>query len=625
MVRFGSLQPEYFLFGSAIRMTIRRLPESLISRIAAGEVIERPGAAVKELVENSIDAGARRIDATVTGGGRTGVVIVDDGIGMTPEELQLAVERHATSKLASDDLLDIETLGFRGEALPSIGSVSRLTLTSRTRDGDSAWSLRVEGGEVGEVQPAAHPSGTRIEVRDLFYATPARLKFLKTERTEFGHAVDAVKRLALAHPEIAFTVSDGSREVLRVAAHQADLFTGRLDRLGEIVGRDFVSNAVPIQAEREGIKLSGYAGLPTLNRGNARLQFLFVNGRPVRDKLFGGAVRAAYQDLLARDRHPIVALFLEISARDLDVNVHPTKAEVRFRDAGLVRGLIVSALKHGLAESGHRASSTVGQAMLGAARSESPLVPRQTFAASYSRYGGRPATGFAESADTFQRPLDDANGDTFVPSAPSGGTTTPDAVDSSADYPLGAARGQVHATYILSQTESGIVIVDQHAAHERLVYERIKKDLSDAGVARQMLLLPEVVELLEDDVALLGSRADEISELGLTLEPFGADAVVVRETPAVLGEVNAESLVKDLIDGLRDLDDTLALRERLADVCSTMACHGSVRAGRHLTVEEMNALLREMEVTPHSGQCNHGRPTYIELKLADIERLFGRR
>ena len=606
-------------------MTIRRLSESLISRIAAGEVIERPGAAVKELVENAIDSGARRVDVTVTGGGRSGIVIVDDGIGMTPDELRLAVERHATSKLATDDLLDISTLGFRGEALPSIGAVSRLTLTSRPREAESAWSLRVEGGEVRDVEPAAHPPGTRIEVRDLFYATPARLKFLKTERTEFSHAVDSVKRLALAHPEIAFSVGDGSRETFRAAAHQADLFAARLDRLGEIVGRDFVGNAVPIQAERDGVQLSGYAGLPTLNRGNARLQFLFVNGRPVRDKLFGGAVRAAYQDFLARDRHPIVALFLELSARDVDVNVHPTKAEVRFRDSGLVRGLIVSALKHGLAEAGHRASTTVGQAALGAARSEPGAMPGYSFNAPYRQHGDRPSAGFAEAAGTFQRPLDASEAGTFVPSAPSTTAGVTHSAGVTEEYPLGAARGQVHATYILSQTEDGIVIVDQHAAHERLVYERIKMELSAAGVARQMLLLPEVVELPEDDVALLGSRADEISELGLAVEPFGADAVVVRETPAVLGEVNAASLVKDLIDGLRELDDTLALRERLADVCSTMACHGSVRAGRQLTVEEMNALLREMEVTPHSGQCNHGRPTYIELKLSDIERLFGRR
>ena len=606
-------------------MTIRRLPESLVSRIAAGEVIERPGAAIKELVENAIDAHARRIDVTVTDGGRTGIVVVDDGIGMTPEELRLAVERHATSKLASDDLLDIATLGFRGEALPSIGAVSRLSLTSRTGDAAAAWTLSVEGGTVGDMAPAGHPPGTRIEVRDLFYATPARLKFLKTERTEFGHAVDAVKRLALAHPGIAFSVGDGSREVVRAAARQEDLFAARLDRLGEIVGRDFVENAVPIQAERDGVTLSGYAGLPTFNRGNARMQFLFVNGRPVRDKLFGGAVRAAYQDLLARDRHPVVALFLELPARDVDVNVHPAKAEVRFRDSGLIRGLIVSALRHGLAEAGHRASTTVGQAALGAARTGSGAPQDRPFTAPYPRHGPRHGTGFAEAAGAFQRPLETGAGTAFAPSAPPGAGEVAGDDGSSHAYPLGTARGQVHATYILSQTEDGIVIVDQHAAHERLVYERIKKELSHAGVARQMLLLPEVVELPEDDVARLRSRADEISELGLSVEPFGFDAVVVRETPAVLGEVNAASLVKDLVDGLRDLGDALALRERLADVCSTMACHGSVRAGRQLSAEEMNALLREMEVTPHSGQCNHGRPTYIELKLSDIERLFGRR
>lgn len=605
-------------------MIIQRLPESLINRIAAGEVIERPAAAVKELIENSIDADAYRIDAMVTGGGKTSIVVVDDGMGMDPEDLQLSVERHATSKLALEDLLEIETLGFRGEALPSIGSVGRLTLTSRARKADSAWSLRVDAGHVGAIQPAAHSHGTRVEVHDLFYATPARLKFLKTERTEFGHVVDAIKRLALAHPEIAFTLSDGSREVLRLASHKVDLFSGRLNRLGEIVGLDFINNAVPIQAERDAVSLSGYASLPTLNRGNARLQFLFVNGRPVRDKLFSGAIRAAYNDFLARDRHPILALFLDIPAGDLDVNVHPTKSEVRFRDSVSVRGLIVSALKNGLAESGHRASSTVGQAMLDVARRKPFPSSDSSSLASYSQYGGQPAARFSEPFGAFQQPLDAARKDAFLPSSPPSGVMEPDRNEALDRYPLGAARGQVHATYILSQTENGIVIVDQHAAHERLVYERIKKDLSDAGVARQILLLPEVVELPEDDVVLLGARADEISELGLTLEPFGADAVVVRETPAVLGEVNAASLVKDLIDGLRSLDDTLTLRDRLADVCSTMACHGSVRAGRRLTTDEMNALLREMEMTPHSGQCNHGRPTYIELRLSDIERLFGR-
>ena len=607
-------------------MTIRRLPDSLVSRIAAGEVIERPGAAVKELVENAIDARARRIDVTVTGGGRAGITVVDDGVGMTPEELRLAVERHATSKLASDDLLDIATLGFRGEALPSIGAVSRLSLTSRPRGAESAWTMNVEGGAIGRVEPAAHPPGTRIEARDLFYATPARLKFLKTERTEFGHAAEALKRLALAHPGIAFSVGDGSREVVRAAARQEDVFAARLGRLGEIVGRDFVENAVPVRAERDGAALSGYAGLPTLNRGNALMNFLFVNGRPVRDKLFGGAVRAAYQDFLARDRHPVVALFLELSARDVDVNVHPTKAEVRFRDSGLIRGLIVSALKHALAEAGHRASTTVGQAALGAARTPRFGTPRDgPFMAPGAHRAPRRGTGFEQSAAAFQGPLEAGAGAAFAPSAPPDAAEPAEEDGLRRDYPLGAARGQVHATYILSQTGDGIVIVDQHAAHERLVYERIKKELSNAGVARQMLLLPEVVELPDDDVALLGSRAGEISELGLSVEPFGSDAVVVRETPAVLGEVDAASLVRDLVDGLRDLDDTLALRERLADVCSAMACHGSVRAGRRLSVEEMNALLREMETTPHSGQCNHGRPTYVELKLSDIERLFGRR
>ena len=603
-------------------MTIRRLPDSLVNRIAAGEVVERPAAAVKELVENALDAGARRIDVVLRDGGRTLIAVTDDGAGMDADALPLAVERHATSKLPDDDLARIVTLGFRGEALPSIGAVSRLTLTTRPRGADTAWRLSVEGGVVGAVAPAAHPPGTRVEVRDLFFATPARLKFLKTPRTETEHAVDAVQRLAMAHPGVAFTLVADDATKLKVQAAQGDLLDGRLDRLTAVLGRDFADNALPVEAVRDTLRLAGFAGVPTLNRGQARHQYLFVNGRPVRDRLLHGAVRGAYQDFLARDRHPVVALFLDVDPAEVDVNVHPAKTEVRFRDAGHVRGLIVGALKTALAAAGHRASTTVTAAALGAFRGHGG-----------GAYAAHPGTtvprGLAETAARyFAPPGVDAGalpGLGAPPAAASTAAAAPDAPTALADYPLGAARAQVHGTYIVAQTDDGIVIVDQHAAHERLVYERMKAALANGGVARQGLLLPEVVELDEAAAARLADRAHELAELGLVVEPFGQGAVVVREVPALLGNPDAAALVRDLADDLAEFDAALTLKERLESVCGTMACHGSVRAGRTLNAEEMNALLRQMETTPHAGQCNHGRPTYVELKLADIERLFGRR
>ncbi len=608
-------------------MTIRRLPEGLVNRIAAGEVVERPASAVKELVENAIDAGASVIDVSVVEGGRALITVSDNGQGMTPQELEIAVERHATSKLPDDDLINIATLGFRGEALPSIGSVSRMLITSRTPDADQAWVIKLDGGALTPAMPAALAPGTRIEVRDLFYATPARLKFLKTDRTELGQTSDAIKRLAMAHPDVAFSLSDATREIFRYTAAQGELFEARLSRLGQVMGRDFADNAVLIKAEREGIRLTGYAGLPTFNRGNAQMQYLFVNGRPVRDRLFVGAVRGAYQDLLARDRHPIVALFLEIEPGSVDVNVHPAKAEVRFRDAGVVRGLIVSGVKHALAEAGHRASSTVGMAALGAARSE--FSPGVGLRRGGGGYGYAHPARQGELAEAAQAPIGFEGLDAgALADALAGPTARTDSAEDDAEaqrYPLGAARGQVHETYIVAQTEDGIVIVDQHAAHERLVYERIKQAMLGDGVAAQKLLLPDVVDLAEDEAALLSARAAELAALGLVIEAFGPGAVVVRETPALLGEVDAQGLIRDLVDDLKELDQAAALEDRLADVCSTMACHGSVRAGRRLSPAEMNSLLRQMEVTPNSGQCNHGRPTYVELKLADIEKLFGRR
>jgi DNA mismatch repair protein MutL len=584
-------------------MAIRLLPPVLVNRIAAGEVIERPAAAVKELVENAIDAGASRIDVTLREGGQGLIAVADNGGGMTAEELVLAVERHCTSKLPEDDLLRIASLGFRGEALPSIGAVSRLRITSRPPGADSTWEIAVEAGGKAAPVPAAHPPGTRVEVRDLFFATPARLKFLKTPRTERDLAVDSVRRLAMAYPGISFTIiGDEERVLLRLAAAgDTEAAIARRVRLAALLGRDFAENSVEIDAERGGFRLTGLIGLPTLNRAAPRDQYLVVNGRPVRDKLLVGAVRGAYQDVLARDRHPMVALFVDGPAEEIDVNVHPAKAEVRFRNAALVRGLIVGALRNALAAAGHRASSTVATAAVAAFRPGSG-IPAPSFA--FPLPPPTPSLALAESANNFLRPTEEAP---------------------AADTRLGTPRAQLHRTYILAETPTGIVLVDQHAAHERLVYERMKEALAAQGVARQALLLPEIVELDETGAARLAVRAEELAEFGLVLEPFGPGAVVVREVPALLPGLDVGALVRDLADELAEWGDTLALKERIETVCGTLACHTSVRAGRHLSPPEMDALLRQMEATPNSGQCNHGRPTYIALDLADIERLFGRR
>ena len=593
-------------------MPIRQLPPVLVNRIAAGEVIERPAAAVKELVENAIDAGASRIDIVLKEGGQTLISVADNGAGMTQEELGLAVERHCTSKLPDDDLSRITALGFRGEALPSIGAVSRMRIVSRPPGVANAWEITVEAGAKHAPVPAAYPAGTRVEVRDLFFATPARLKFLKTPRTERDLALDAVRRLAMAYPGIAFTVTgDEERLLLRLAA--AAEATGRRMRLAALLGRDFAENSVEIDAERGGFRLSGLAGLPTLNRALPRDQYLVVNGRPVRDKLLVGAVRGAYQDVLARDRHPIVALFLDGPPAEIDVNVHPAKAEVRFRESALVRGLIVGALRNALAAAGHRASSTVAAAVAafrpldlhrhGGSAPASPLR--------FAFPPPSPSRALAETGNSFLRPMEETE--------PSGAPGPSD------EAPLGAARAQLHGTYILAETARGIVLVDQHAAHERLVYEKMKEALTARGIARQALLLPEVVELDEPAAARLAARVEELAEFGLVLEPFGPGAVVVREVPALLPGVDVAALVRDLADELAEWGDALALKERIETVCGTLACHTSVRAGRRLSAAEMDALLRQMEATPNSGQCNHGRPTYVALDLADIERLFGRR
>ncbi len=618
------------------RPQIRQLPPDAVNRIAAGEVVERPAAAVKELVENALDAGARAIKVSIEDGGLKRLIVEDEGCGMSGDDMLLALQRHATSKLRPGedgriDLLNIHTMGFRGEALPSIGSVSRMTLTSRA-DGHEAAELYIEAGRIEGPKPAAFSgsglTGTRVEVRDLFHATPARLKFMKSERSETMAVTDTLKRLAMARADVALQLESNGRSVFRYAAH-ADTPTGRLERLGAIMGREFRDNALEIEADREGVRLSGFAGLPTLNRGNAQKQYLFVNGRPVKDRMLNGVIRAAYQDFLARDRHPMAALFVDLDPEYVDVNVHPAKTEVRFRDAGNVRGLIIGALRHTLAAAGHRASTTVASQALGKVQAEP--VQADVFRPS-TLWSDRPGGGGAQMPPPTQVTRPAMTGPSTLhepaPQGYQGGLSArvePEPDQTPTDFPLGAARAQLHETYVVAQTEDGIVIVDQHAAHERLVYEDMKRQMAEGGVKRQALLIPDVVELSEDEAARILARTDELAEMGLELEPFGLGAVCVRATPALFGEMDVAGLVRDLADDFAEYEAGLALRERFEEVMGNMACRGSVRAGRRLNGEEMNALLRQMEATPHSGQCNHGRPTYVELKLADIERLFGRR
>jgi len=606
-------------------MPVRQLSETLVNRIAAGEVVERPASVVKELVENALDAGATRIEIATDGGGRRLIRVADDGVGMTRADLDLAVERHATSKLDGDDLLQINTLGFRGEALPSIGSVARLTITTRHAGEPNAWAITVDAGAKSEIKPAALSEGTRVEVKDLFYATPARLKFLKSDRSEAEAVREVVRRLAMSRPDVAFTLANEERAPVTWPAALPSA-AGRLARLADVLGADFRANAVEVSAEREGTVVEGYAGLPTHSRANSLGQYLCVNGRPVRDKLLIGVIRSAYADYLPRDRHPVVALFVTLPPREVDVNVHPAKTEVRFRDNGLVRALLMHALKEGLARDGQRSASTGGTATIAAFRPASlprrgafdwrrspsrPLPPRGAVAA-----WAAPDAGFEEAA---QAVFD--VGSAAATARVEVGEPAPDLLD----RPLGAARAQVHDTYIVAQTRDGLVIVDQHAAHERLVYERMKAAIDQNGIARQILLIPEIVEFAQADVERLLARTGELNRFGLAIEPFGPGAIAVRETPSMLGEIDAAALTRDLAEHLAEWDEALPLERRLMHVAATMACYGSVRAGRRLKAEEMNALLREMEATPNSGQCNHGRPTYVELKLTDIERLFGRR
>ncbi len=595
--------------GAEGRPVIRQLDDAAINRIAAGEVVERPASAVKELVENALDAGAARITVDIADGGKTLIRVTDDGCGMTADDLPLALSRHATSKIDGTDLLNIRSFGFRGEALPSLGAVGRLTITSRAAGHDAA-QITCDAGRLAATRPAALTRGTVVELRDLFYATPARLKFLRSDRAEVQAVAEVIRRLAMAEPHTGFTlneVSGGESRILFRADPQPYGPDALARRLSGILGHDFIDNALPINAERDGLRLTGYAALPTYSRGSSAQQHVFVNGRPVLDRTLLGALRAAYFDVLSRDRHPAAVLNLIVDPARVDVNVHPAKAEVRFREPEAARSLIITGLRTALSGAGHRASTTIATETLAAFRPEPPHTPSQpTLAAAFAFQSPGPrAPGFAETPVARIEPQTDMQTD--------------------AHGPLGAARAQVHENYIIAQTPTGIVIVDQHAAHERLVYERLKAQMSATGITAQALLIPEIIDLSPTDAARLLDAAPALARLGLAIEPFGGSAICIRETPAILGPVSAEALVRDILDELTDAGDTALLQTRIDAILSRMSCHGSVRSGRQMRAEEMNALLREMEATPLSGQCNHGRPTYVELKLHDIERLFGRR
>lgn len=607
-----------------IKMTIpreiRQLSDAAINRIAAGEVVERPASVIKELVENSLDAGATSIDIIYSDGGKKLLRVIDNGTGISCESLTLAVSRHATSKIDGSDLLNINTFGFRGEALPSLGAVGYLKIKSRSFGSEHAAEITVHGGVIGEIKPAALNIGTVVELHDLFYATPARLKFLRSDKSESKAIQDIIKRLAIAESTVNFTLRDVSaggegRSIFKFTNDFGDNEKSIKGRLTQVLGSTFAENSIFINAERDGVKLLGYAALPTYSRGAAVQQFFFVNGRPIKDKLLIGALRAAYSDLLARDRYPAAALFIECDPKRVDMNVHPTKAEVRFREPGIVRGLIVSGLKHALAECGHRTSSTVGTETLGSFRGVgfSSNVDQRIYQSSNSLISQKKFQNLEENFPGYNA-FDQPTNETL---------NIKDDVDLE-DFPLGLARAHLHGNYILAQTKDSLILVDSHAAHERIVYEQLKKQMAENTINSQTLLLPEIINLSENDASRLLEISDHLKSLGLSIEPFGGGAIAVRETPAILGEINVENLIKDIVDELNYSNRSEVLKFEIDAVLSRISCHGSVRSGRRLKLEEMNALLREMETTPHSGQCNHGRPTYVELKLSDIERLFGR-
>ena len=599
---------------------IRQLTDDAINRIAAGEVVERPASAVKELIENSLDAGASRIDVTYADGGKTLLRVVDNGNGIKSKYLSLAVSRHATSKIDGMDLLNIHTFGFRGEALPSLGAVGRLKITSRSSDANCAFEITVTGGKIGEVKPAAFASGTVVDLNDLFYATPARLKFLRSDKAESRAIADVVKRLAIAQPKVTFTLKDISkggegRLIFKYDPDLGDHWRAMKSRLAQVLGTNFTDNSIMINTEREEIKLFGYAALPTYSRGAAVQQFFFVNGRPIKDKLLIGALRAAYSDLLSSNRYPAAALFIECDPKRVDMNVHPAKAEVRFREPGVVRGLVVSGLKHILAESGHRSSSTIGHQMLGAFNGNIASNPD-------SKIAYQSVNNF-NNQSKFQN-LEQVKDNAAVIEQINSSIAEEEKIDDEV-FPLGMARAHLFENYILAQRANSLVLVDSHAAHERIIYEKLKELMLKDRIKTQTLLIPEIINLSESDVVRLLEFSDELKSFGLVLEAFGPGAIVVRETPALLGVVNAENLIKDILDELNDSDRSEILKIKIDAILSRISCHGSIRSGRRLKIDEMNALLREMEITPHSGQCNHGRPTYVELSLSDVERMFGRK
>ncbi len=611
-------------------MRIRYLPETLINQIAAGEVVERPAAAVKELVENSIDAGASDVTIDLYDGGKSKIIISDNGHGMNKAELVAALDRHATSKLPDDDLLHIDHLGFRGEALASIAAVSRTRIQSHDRDTGNSWEILSEGGRKSDVIPCAHPDGTRIEIKDLFFSTPARLKFQKSERAEYGAVKDMVTRLAMAYPKAAFKLIHNGAQKLNLPA-----VLDTQSRLSSILGREFGGNSMEILAERDGVTLSGYAALPTYHRGTSQYQYLFVNGRAVKDKLLHGCIRAAYSDVLHRDRHPVVALFVKLPCSEVDVNVHPAKAEVRFRDPQLIRSMIIGALKHAIHEGGFRSSSSVANQTIDAFQTQQPSAnPLPLYRSGAAAVPSSYAYNNQIQQTTPHHNFHDSATSPFVPQGnfnqalpPQAQSQTNESMDTKEEghFPLGAARAQLHQNYIVAQTEHGITIVDQHAAHERLVYERFKIQMAERGIEKQGLLTPDIIELDENQVHILMERADALSKLGLDIEPFGNDAIAIQSVPSILSSrIDTKRLVYNIIDEIKDIEETNLLEEQINHILSTMACHGSVRSGRRLNVDEMNALLRDMEKTPLSGQCNHGRPTYVELSLKDIECLFGR-
>ena len=610
------MNPEANIALDSALPSIRRLPDTLVNQIAAGEVVDRPASVVKELVENAIDAGATRISVTLREGGKALIQVQDDGHGMSAEGMRLALERHATSKLPEGDLVRIEKLGFRGEALPSIASVARLSLTSRAEGSDEGWRISVEGGETTFDGPASSNAGTTIDVTDLFFAVPARLKFLKGEQAEAGACFDVIRRLALAHPTVSFDVQHNGKRSLALPG-----CTDAADRVRDVMGADFAANSREIMSIRDGVTLRGWAGLPTFNKANSLAQYLFVNGRPVRDRQLTGVIRAAYRPVLAPDRHPVVVLWLDVPPEAVDVNVHPAKSEVRFRNAAEIRALLIDGLRRGIVEAGFSASSHLTGGVLDRLQAGAEPVARPPLQGDYSYRAHHPSPAQQESwSDAFAPAA-------RVADAPASFQVN-DPVEDDApltSFPLGAAKAQLHANYIVAETETGVVIIDQHAAHERLVLEKMKAQRIENGIQRQALLIPEVVHLDPESAERLGEAADVLSDAGLVIEPFGDGTVVVQETPAVLGQPDCQKLVKDLAEELAGWEQAFTLQERLDRVLATAACHGSVRSGRRLNAEEMNRLLRDMEATPLSGQCNHGRPTYVQLSLEDLESLFERR